>query len=346
MYKSIFTAFILSLFSLFTFAQGPTTNIGQRTFHFKDEKRNRLLITEVWYPTTDTLKQRDKAFSPFTRVNTVRDGKLSSIRLPLIMLSHGTGGSRLSLEWLADALVKSGFIVAAVDHWGNTYDNKIGIEFVKPWERPQDISFVLTSLLNDHDFKPVINQDKIGAAGFSFGGFTVIALAGGKFDFMALRAYYKTAGKKELEIPEYPNLAKYLDDSTLLAGAKNYPPLHDKRIKAFFSISPALGPGFISAKQVKDIAGPVCIVGSQSDSIAPVKTNALRYHELIKGSQYYVNPGKTGHYVMLQEAIDEVKKEAPTYFTDDPSVSRHQVHLKVDSLAVGFFIKELGSPAP
>ena len=32
---------------------------------------------------------------------------------------------------------------------------------------------------------------------------------------------------------------------------------------------------------------------------------------------------------------------AATYFTDDATVSRHQVHLKVDSLAVGFFVKYL-----
>jgi hypothetical protein len=62
---------------------------------------------------------------------------------------------------------------------------------------------------------------------------------------------------------------------------------------------------------------------------------------LINGSQLYINPGKTGHYVMLSEAIDPVKKEAPMLFTDDPSVNRHAVHLKVDSLAVAFFRKAL-----
>lgn len=335
MHRSLYITLIIALFHHTICAQ---TQIGERTFHFKDEKRNRPLVTEIWYPTTDTLKQSDKVFSPFTRVATVRDGKLPNAKLPLILISHGTGGSRLSLEWLADALVQKGFIVAAVDHWGNTFDHKIPLEFLKPWERPQDISFVISSLLDQPDIKTVINPDRIGMAGFSFGGYTAIALAGGRFDFMALLNYYKTTGRQQLNLPEFPGLAKYLDDSTLLAGAKNPPPLYDKRIKAFFSISPALGPGFVSDR---DITAPVYIVGSQSDSIAPVKTNALRYHELIKGSQYYINPGKTGHYVMLQEAIDEVKKEAPTYFTDDVSVDRHQVHLKVDSLAVGFFTKYL-----
>jgi predicted dienelactone hydrolase len=335
MHRSIYITLIIALFHHTICAQ---THIGERTFHFKDEKRNRPLVTEIWYPTTDTLKQSDKTFSPFMRVATVRDGKLPTAKLPLILISHGTGGSRLSLEWLADALVQKGFIVAAVDHWGNTYDHKIPLEFLKPWERPQDISFVISSLLAQIDTKDVIDTDKIGMAGFSFGGYTAIALAGGHFDFMALLNYYKTIGRQQLNLPEFPGLAKYLDDSTLLAGAKNPPRLYDKRIKAFFSISPATGLGFVSDR---DITAPVYIVGSQSDSIAPVKTNALRYHQLIKRSQYYLNPGKTGHYVMLQEAIEEVKKEAPTYFTDDPSVSRHQVHLKVDSLAVGFFVKNL-----
>ncbi|MFC0517472.1 alpha/beta hydrolase family protein [Mucilaginibacter angelicae] len=271
----------------------------------------------------------------------MRNGKLPASKLPLILLSHGTGGGRLTLEWLAQALANSGCIVAAVDHYGNTYEYKIPLEFVKPWERPLDISFALTSLLNNPEVGPLIDQQKIGATGFSFGGYTMIALAGAKLDFEQARNYYKTIGRKELEIPEFPGLVKLLDDSSLIAGSKHVPPLKDKRIKAFFSISPALGFGFIRKEQVADIKGALYIVGSQSDSIAPVKTNARHYHQLISKSKYTELPGKVGHYVMLGEAIDAVKKEAPIYFTDDPSVNRHTIHLQVDSLAVAFFRKEL-----
>lgn len=120
------------------------------------------------------------------------------------MLSHGTGGGRLTMERLAQGLAKSGFIVAAVDHWGNTFDNKIAIEFVKPWERPLDISFALTSLLRDHTMKDLIDQKRIGSIGFSFGGYAVIALAGGEVDLSMLRNYYKTIGKKSLRYPNTP----------------------------------------------------------------------------------------------------------------------------------------------
>lgn len=316
-------------------------NIGQRTFHFKDEKRNRPLVTEVWYPTTDTLKMSDKKHSPFLRNYTVRDGHLPTGKLPLIMVSHGTGGNRLSLEWLAQRLVQSGFIVAAVDHWGNTSDNKIPVEFIKAWERPQDISFTLTQLLNDKDFNKVIDQQKVGALGFSFGGYTVIALAGGIVDYPVMIQYYRTIGHREMEFPEFPGLGRLLYDSTLLAATKHVPNLKDGRIKAFFALSPGTGPGFIRKQQFQNVHGPVFITGSLADSMAPVKTNARLYHKLIKGSGYYEFSGKVGHYVMLGEANEELKKEAPVPFADDPSVNRHQVHLKIDTLAIDFFRKNL-----
>ena len=317
------------------------SNIGQRTFDFMDNSRNRQIITEIWYPTDDVLIASDKANSPFVRDFTVRNGHLPTIKYPLIIMSHGTGGSRFTLEWLAQALVKEGFIVAAVDHWGNTFDNKIPVEFVKPWERPLDISFALTSLLNNAELKPIIDTSKIGVAGFSFGGYTVIALAGGIIDYDALINYYKTIGKKEIETPEMPGTGKFLYDVKLLNQMKNVPALKDKRIKAFFAISPALGSGFLKRKQVNAIDKPVYIIGTKSDSLAPVKTNARHYHHLLTGSTYFEFPGKTGHYVMLPEANHFVQKENPLFFTDAEDVNRHEVHSEVEKMAINFFKEKL-----
>jgi predicted dienelactone hydrolase len=334
MYKQFLTVLLL-LINHHPFAQ--TTLLGERTFHFKDETRNRPLVTEVWYPTDDTLKASDRINGPFLRHYTVRDGRLPAGKLPLVLLSHGTGGGRLTLEWLAQALAENGFIVAAVDHWGNTYDNKIPKEFVSPWHRPMDMSFVLTALLADPAFGPVIDQNRIGATGFSLGGYTVLALAGAVVDYPTMLHASKTVYRKQMDLPEMPGLLPLLDDPDLQEQIKHIPVLKDNRIKAFFSISPGVGPGFVSPKQMADIQGPVYIIGSQSDSIAPVQSNAANLHRLIAGSGYYEFPGKTGHYVMLGETNDELKKEWPQGFSDDPSVDRHTVHLKVDSMAVKFF---------
>ncbi|QMU29509.1 alpha/beta hydrolase family protein [Adhaeribacter radiodurans] len=341
MNKLLILAFLL-FFHGVTFAQSNrVTYIGQRTLPLNDPTRNRPLVTEVWYPTTDSVQKSDKVFSPFIRQYTVRNGRLPTGKYPLILLSHGTGGGRLTLEWLAQALAQSGFIVAAVDHWGNTFYNKIPLEFLKPWERPQDISFALTALLQNIEFCKIINPQKIGAAGFSIGGYTVLCLAGAELNYHTLITFYKTVGHKEAEIPELPGIARYFDDSSLITASKRVPSLQDKRIKAFFAISPALGAGFTGKQQVKLVKQPVYLIGAQSDSIAPVKTNARHYHQLLSGAGYFEFPGKAGHYVMLNDAIEEVKKSDATYFKDDDSVNRGQVHAKTASLAVSFFKSNL-----
>ncbi|TFF39552.1 alpha/beta hydrolase family protein [Mucilaginibacter psychrotolerans] len=312
--------------------------IGQRTIRYNDTTRQRPLVTEVWYPTDDSREPFVIPHYPFVHISTIRDAKLPRGKHPLIMLSHGTGGGRITLEWLADALVQKGFIVASVDHWGNTYDNKIAINFVTPWQRPQDIIFVLTGLLNDKDFGSVIDADRIGAAGFSIGGYTVIALAGGKLDLNALDKFTNTPeGKKEITLPEFPNLAEQIDEKAVAASFRNSPDLMDKRIKAFFAICPAVGQGFISKQQLKRVTAPMYIVGAQSDSIAPVKTNAKTYHKLMPKSKLLIIPGKTGHYVFLNEGSAEMKPTGGIYFNDDATVDRKAIHQQVGDLAAKFF---------
>jgi predicted dienelactone hydrolase len=338
MYKQILTALLLFA-QLEGFSQSG--HIGERTLHYKDTYRNRPLTTEVWYPTNDKLSPADEQASPFLRMNTVRNGSIAGSNLPLIMISHGSGGDRLSLEWLAQFLAGHGYVVAAVDHWGNTYDHKIPIEFIKAWERPLDISFVITQLLSDPVFKQVIDARKIGAVGFSFGGATMIELAGGMVNYPAVLQYYRTTGRKEVEVPELPGLVALLSDSAFVAQTRHVPVVKDSRIKAFIAISPSMGTGFSNKAQFKEVHGAVLIIGSHADVMDPVKLNARNYHQLIAGSEYHEFPGKTGHFVMLAEANDKIKKEVPTVFTDDPTVNRHQVHLTVDSLALDFFHRKL-----
>jgi predicted dienelactone hydrolase len=122
---------------------------------------------------------------------------------------------------------------------------------------------------------------------------------------------------------------------------KNSPDLKDKRIKAFFAMCPAVGQGFINKAQLKRVTAPMYIVGSQSDSIAPVKTNAMVFHKLIPNSKLLIIPGKTGHYVFLNEGSEEMKPTGGVYFNDDASVDRKVIHQQVGDEAVKFFSRAL-----
>ena len=62
----------------------------------------------------------------------------SAKKRPLILLSHGATSLGLSLMWLGDFLAQHGYIVAAVNHHGNTAagDQILAQGFALAWERP------------------------------------------------------------------------------------------------------------------------------------------------------------------------------------------------------------------
>jgi predicted dienelactone hydrolase len=306
---------LIMLLAITTNLVNAQFKISQVTRTYYDSKRNRELLTEIWIP---EIK--------------------SSETYQLIMFSHGTGGNRLACQWFCEGLARKGFLVAAVDHYGNTYTNPIPKEFVTVWQRPLDISFVLSELLSDKEFAHRINEMKIYAAGFSLGGFTSLALAGARFDLDKFINYIHTPqGFKEANIPEMPGLINLFDQDSIRQSFKIAPPLKDSRIKAVFAMAPALGQGFSSKDQMKDVNMPVFITGLESDSIAPVMTNALNYNRLIPGSKFYLIKGKAGHYTFLNEGNAKMKELGPTFFTDPEGVDRNKIHQDIIEEADSFF---------
>ena len=261
--------------------------------------------------------------------------------IPLVLFSHGTGGNRLACSWFCKGLAAKGFMVAAVDHFGNTFDNPISKEFVTIWQRPQDISFVLSELLKDETIAKKWDGSKIYMAGYSIGGYTALALAGAKINWDNVIQFTKTPeGFKEVNVPELPGLIKMFEDTNIIQEFKKSPDLLDKRVKAVFVMSPAAGQGFTSKNQMKRIKIPLMIVGVEADSIAPIKTNALHYSKLLPGAEFYLQKGKAGHYVFLNEGTTEMVKAAPVFFQDSEGVDRHAIHQEIIHMAVKFFNKK------
>ncbi|MFF8943033.1 hypothetical protein ACF1A5_12335 [Streptomyces sp. NPDC014864] len=69
---------------------------------------------------------------------------------PLVVVSHGTGGSGSSMGWPAGPLRQAGFRVVALDHHGNNFVDGYEPEgFLHVWERPRDVSFALDALASE-----------------------------------------------------------------------------------------------------------------------------------------------------------------------------------------------------
>ena len=175
--------------------EGPP--VGMTRLTFEDPSRMnwdgtapRPLMTQVWYPAAESSEMTEfviPAERPvFTGGFAARDAALAAAeeKHPLVIMSHGTGGSAFQMMWLGRALAANGYIAAAVDHHGNTaaeeeFDPR---GFRLPWERAVDLSEVISLLLEDETFGPAIDEARIAAVGFSLGGYTVTALAGGATD--------------------------------------------------------------------------------------------------------------------------------------------------------------------
>ncbi|TAF65018.1 MAG: dienelactone hydrolase [Cytophagales bacterium] len=337
--KQLFIALIFFIL-LPVWSFGQNYNVGERTMNYTDSVRNRPIKVEFWYPTNETDPSLERVTElPFILSPTIRNANLINQTFPLILISHGTGGNRMGLAWLAISLAKQGYIVAAPDHWGNTFDNKIPEYFVRYWERPLDISYVLTYLLSDSTLSKYINKDKIGMVGFSFGGYTSLALAGAELNCNLFKAISKTdQGKKEFNIPELGDLRKLIENIPCDSVQISF---KDNKIKAFVALAPALGLGFNNIEQTRNIDSPILIIGAENDEITPIQSNAQNYNNLIPNSIFIKLEGKVGHYIFLNEGNEGLKKEAKKYYKDHKNINRVAIHENVEREVINFFNKTI-----
>ncbi len=268
--------------------------------------------------------------------------------LPLIVLSHGTGGSKELMGWLGTALARAGFIVAAVDHPGNTSHEAYTAEgFLLWWERATDLSEVIDGMLADENFGPRIDKQRIGAAGFSLGGYTVMELAGAQTDIsIEYERCRKQPDSSACHVPEMKNMGsmdqmlaqvRKTSGASMAASADSY---RDPRVKAVFAIAPALG-FTMTQESLRAIREPVEIVVGNADPIAPANENASYIRANVRGSRETVLPGGVAHYTFLDTCTALGKKQIGVYCEDAAGVDRDKVHEQVAAQAVEFFEKAL-----
>lgn len=120
---------------------------------------------------------------------------------PVIVFSHGFGGCNTQSTFLMQALAQAGYFVLAPNHADARCGSakRVGLVGRTPRKRPQqpfrnaeawndatyadrrdDMEAVLNAVLRDKSFEGVpVDRDRVGLAGHSLGGYTVLGLAGG-----------------------------------------------------------------------------------------------------------------------------------------------------------------------
>lgn len=133
----------------------------------------------IWYPTDEPVNTVVYGDNPvFHGVEANMYAPIAQGQFPIILFSHGMGGTDRSQAWIGSEMAKRGAITISVNHpnttWGS-FDMKEGI---KHWTRAQDLSHTLDWVLNGSDFAASADQSRIMASGFSYGGWTALSLGG------------------------------------------------------------------------------------------------------------------------------------------------------------------------
>lgn len=334
---------------------GRTFLKGDASYDWRGAQTHAMLTT-VWYPADPQAVETDRwigdpqhRFASAGRAAVDAALAPTPAKFPLILLSHGTGGSAMMMAWLGTQLAAHGYIAVAVNHPGNNALEPYTVQgFTLGWERAVDLSRVLDGMLADPEFGPRIDAHRIGAAGFSFGGFTVIELAGGIGDLSeaihACDVPHPTAAicTSPPELPDLMPRAIQLFRTdpayrqALEASRRSY---RDPRIRAVFAIAP-LGSVF-SAASLRQISIPVEIVAGAGDPILSPRTNAAYVASQIPGVRLTIYPGGVGHYTFLDTCVGAAKLQNPGLCVDRPGVDRDAIHTRTADRAVNLFDRTL-----
>ena len=152
---------------------------------------------------------------------------------PLVLFSHGLGGSRMGYSHLGRHFAQHGFIALHVQHagsdravWqggtlallGNVHD---AASETNALARVEDVSFALTTLLGDRELGALIDPQAIAVAGHSYGANTAMLIAGAAVERDGKRISYADARVKAVILLSAPpfhgegNQAEVLQSVTL-----------------------------------------------------------------------------------------------------------------------------------
>jgi predicted dienelactone hydrolase len=293
----------------------------------------------IWYPSDASLSSRPLGLF---KQEVASYGAIKGTTLPLIVISHGTGGSAASHYDTALTLADAGFVVVALSHTGDNYKDQSNSFTPRNFiDRPRQVSRVIDFMLNSWDGHDHLDPARIGIFGHSAGAATALILIGGNPDlYLAILFCRDHPDEWGCRQAKQKAVAAGAEAADWQSPAEWH---HDPRIKAAAIAAPALGYAFTKVG-LENVTAPVQLWRAEDDKITP---NAW-YGDLVKEAlpkppdDHLV--AKAGHYDFLAPCSDALAKVAPEICDSAPGFDRAAFHQDINKMLVAFFKAQLASP--
>lgn len=257
-------------------------SVGFQVVHIPDPEGG-TIEAGIWYPAEAAPTTVELGL----RAQTVATGAPPlGTHLPLVVISHGNGGFFAGHSDTAEALARAGFVAAALTHSGDTYPDQSRATDMP--NRPRQLSVLIGYMLQSWSDHARIDAARVGAFGFSSGGFTVLAAVGARTDPAAIARHCRILP----ELYDCQLVAAHKQDAASWAWAA------DPRIKAVVSAAPALGYAF-TPESLASIRTPVQLWQAQYDHVLPAPyyvepvrrhLRSVDYHEAIGADHFDFMP--------------------------------------------------------
>lgn len=324
------------------------------TAPLRDAKARPTLRITVWYPAAPGVKEVPLTVGPPSKPIFIAgaaaadapfaDGK----RRPVVLFSHGFGGTARIMGWFTTALAEAGYVVVAVDHPGNNgADPMTPAGAILFWDRPEDLRDALARVAADPELSPHLDVGRLAAAGFSAGGFTALAAAGAKVDLPRFEAFCRDnptdgvcAPQKEFPLTLPQAEAAVSNTPTLAAEVGRANGVHAvPGVKAVFAIAPAIVQAF-DPESLKMLQTPVAMVLGSADAVATPATNGLFAAHAIPHAEL-TELADVGHYDFLAPCTEAGNETVPLCKTKAPKDATHRAAINA---ALAFFGHTIGAP--
>jgi predicted dienelactone hydrolase len=284
--------------TLFPLSEPGPSFVGNREFTLIDSSRdNREIEIKIWYP---ALKQTDDQGRNITR-DAVPD--MSDAPYPLI-LTEGNSGNYLFRSHFAS----HGFVMVTVN-FPEEYDNwDFGVI-----DHPRDILFALDWIASNppEGLIGVIDSDRVGSTGYSWGGFYSLVLGGARIDpeFYLSQCTEAPAIEPPMSsfwLRYYCDLSSKWDDFAALAGDAItisdddlWQPITDGRIRVIAPLAPD-GAWLYGERGLAAVDRPtIIIVGTKDDISSYTLESVYIFDHLGTPNRYLISYIGKGHMMVF-----------------------------------------------
>lgn len=281
----------------------------------------------IWYPSDAAVS--DQPLELFHQ-SVARDSPIGAGPHPMVVISHGQGGSFAGHYDTALALAAAGYIVVALTHTGDNWRDQSGV--LNIMDRPRQVSRVIDYLLAAWPGRTSIDAGRIGLFGFSAGGFTALVIAGGQAD-LAKSTSYCAAHPAQFTCKLIESHGGAVMDRTPSNG-------RDARIKAIVVAAPAVAYAFMP-DGLRGVTVPVQLWRADADQILPAPDYADAVRAALPAPPDFQTVPGAGHFDFLAPCNNALAKVAPTICQDPPSFDRAAFHQRFDASVVAFFNQSL-----